>query len=370
MAAAPVLRQLHQRLPDSEIIVSVTTPGGHEVASKMLGEIIKWVIYTPFDTPDAVLRAVKTVQPDVFVNMETEIWPNLLYAVKRFGARSLLINGRISDKSIGAYKRFRPLFRWALSHFDRILVQTALDAERFIEIGSTPDKVEVAGNAKFDDKTELLTAEQVTELRSELKLPEGAPVLVVGSTRSAEEERAIFTAVCLVRKEIPDLALVHAPRHIDRAAEVAGIMRQAGLSPVRRTELKEITVPVTELILDTFGELARVYAVGAVSYAGNSLISGGTGQSPLQALAQGKPVLFGPYMSDQRDLAAMAAANNVGFEVHSAEELASKIVELVRNKPELEAIKTRALKLIQANMGAALRYTNAVIKELQGKIAG
>lgn len=361
MAAVPILRACRERLPDHELVLSVITPGGHEVAAKMVGGLLRAAIYCPFDVPFAVRRALRTIRPDVFIDLETELWPNLLYHLKRAGVRTVLVNGRISDRSIGKYRRWHLFFAWVLSHFDRILVQSPRDAERLRLIGADAARVEVFGNAKFDQLSGRLEAEQITALRRSLKLPEGAPVWVVGSTRLPKEERQVIQAYRKARKALPDLALIHAPRHIERAEEVAAMMREAGLAPVRRTQLGNASGPVSVLILDTLGELANVYAVGDVAFVGNSLVPPGGGQNPLQPLAQGKPVLYGEYMANFRDIVAMAEEAQVGFAVADADDLAARLVDLLRSPQERAAIAERALALIEANRGAADRYADAIV---------
>jgi 3-deoxy-D-manno-octulosonic-acid transferase len=365
MAATPILRAYRELRPEDEIVMSVITPGGYEVAASLIGRWVQAVFYAPFDVPWAVSRVVRQLSPALFVVLETELWPNLLHLLSRSGARVVLVNGRLSDRSIGRYRRLRLFFAWVLSHFDRILVQTERDAERFQQIGASPACVEVLGMAKFDQATERLSKEQRNALRHELKLPEVAPVWVVGSTRLSEEERIVIEAYRQARLELPDLVLVHAPRHIERADEVAELMRAAGLHPVRRTALSEVEGPVEQLILDTLGELANVYAVADVAFLGNSLIPPGGGQNLLQALAQGKPVLYGKYTSNFRDVVAMAEAAGVGWCVQNAEELARSVVSLIRDREMLATIAERAWQLVQIHRGAASRYAQAMAELMQ-----
>jgi 3-deoxy-D-manno-octulosonic-acid transferase len=358
MAVSPILKEYREMRPDDEIVLSVITPGGWEVGEGMRGKLVDRVFYAPFDAPFAVKRSVRVVRPDVFVNLETELWPNLLHYVNRSGAGLLLVNGRISDRSIRSYRRLKGLFRWVLGQFDRVLAQTETDAKRLVEIGAPGDRVEVFGNAKFDQAADRLSAEEIAELRSDLKLAENAPVLVIGSTRQVDEERLVVKAYLEARRSIPNLALIHAPRHVERAGEVMEILREAGLKPIRRTELAGVE-RAEQVVLDTFGELGRVYALADVAFIGNSLTPPGGGQNPLQPLAQGKPVIYGPYMQNFRDIAAMAESAGVATKVGSPEELAKLILLLVQDANR-EEIARRAVALVQENRGAARRYAEAI----------
>jgi 3-deoxy-D-manno-octulosonic-acid transferase len=365
MAATPVIRAYHALHPDHQIVVSVVTPGGYEVAEKLVGEWITFVFYAPFDIPPVVRRVLLTVQPDVLAVMETELWPNLLFHARRSGAKLLLINGRISDRSFGRYRRFRAIFGWTLNLFDRLLAQTPQDAQRLQAIGAQPSRVEVFGNTKFDQATDRLDEAQIAALRKDLKLPLNAPVWVIGSTRIALEEAFLITVYLKLRETLPDLVLIHAPRHVERAEEVAEMMRNAGLKPVRRTQMSSVSGPVSQIVLDTFGELGNVYAVADVAYLGNSLIPPGGGQNPLQAFAQGKPAFYGRYMTNFRDIAAQAESAGVGFPVADADELAERMQALLQDRGRLSEIAERAVELVQRNRGAAARYAEAISEQMR-----
>ncbi len=359
MAAQPILQELRDRLPRHEIVVSAITPGGHEAATAQVGKLVDTVVYAPFDVPAAVRRAVRTIRPDLLVVLETEIWPNLLHITRESGARLALVNARISDRSLPRYRRFRGLAGWALDCFDVILAQTELDAERLRSIGAPPARVAVAGNAKFDQAPPPLRADERAALKWDLGLAADAPVLVIGSTRAAEEEELALAAYVKARESVLGLALVHAPRHVERAAELADRMRGMGLHPVRRSEGG--SGPVEQLILDTYGELARVYAVADAVFIGNSLVPPGGGQNPVQPLAQGVPVIYGPHMQNFRDVVAQAEQAGVGVRVRDGGELAEQVLRAVtRDSAARQALAERAIRLVEANRGAAARAAKTV----------
>jgi 3-deoxy-D-manno-octulosonic-acid transferase len=347
-------------MPGVDIVISTITPGGLETALALKGRLASSVFFAPFDLPWPVQRTLSLVRPDVLVLLETELWPNLIALSKRSGARVVVANGRISDRSIRKYVMMRGLFRWVLSHVDRILAQTATDGDRFAAIGADPNRVAVLGNAKFDQATEPLDDSALQSLRTELKLPEGAAVLVVGSTRTAAEERLTVQAYVRAMNAVSDLVLIHAPRHVERAGELISIMRELGLSPIRRSELDQVKGSAGQIVLDTFGELAKIYGVGDVAFIGNSLLAPGGGQNLLQPLAQGKPAIYGLYMSNFRDLAAMAESAGVGFRVSNSDELADKVVALLRDSNGRSIIAQRAQGLVRENQGASARYAEEI----------
>lgn len=365
MAAVPILRALKDLAAPVDIVMTTITPGGHEVASGQLGKLVTGVSYLPFDVLPIIRRAVRSIAPDLFVGIETEIWPNLLGSLRRMEAPAALVNARISDKSFPRYRRVRWLVGSALSAYGAILAQTQGDAERFLELGAPADRVSVTGNVKFDQADEPLSGDAIAAMRAEFRLPANAPVWVVGSTRTAEEERLIWAAHHLALQSLPGLILIHAPRHVERAGEVLEGLRAVGIRAVRRTEIGACSEPFGAIVLDTFGELAQVYALGAVAFVGNSLVAPGGGQNPIQPLAQGKPVLMGPYVSNFRDVVAEAAAADVAYTVVSVRELASRLVTLVQDAGGRRLTEERARTLIRSNRGAARRTAEQLVQLLR-----
>ena len=365
VAAVPILRELRRLLPNDEILLSTITPAGHEMAEQQALPYVDGLFYFPFDLPWVARRVVRLIQPTVFVSLESEMWPNLLHELKRQGAATVLVNGRISEKNfqrvqgrVGGW-----LYRWMLSNMDSLLMQSTNDAERIGSLRAGQDVV-VLGNSKFDQEIARMSLNQIHALRRELHLPEDAPVFVAGSTRSSEEEAQVLSAYKIMRDRIPEICLLIAPRQIERAGELAEAMRAAGLAPVRRTQLTPTSPPAAHVILDTIGELARMYAVASVAFVGNSFspVNKGGGQNLLQPLAHGKPVLFGPLTATIRSEVALAIEAGVGFEVADGAALAHQGLRLLMD-PDLRCeIERKALALISANRGVSARYAEAVVK--------
>jgi len=366
VAAVPILRELRARLPHAEIVFSVLTPAGHEMAEQQATPFVDALFYAPFDLFWVTRRVVRLIQPQLYVSLESELWPNLLHDLKRAGTATIMVNGRISEKNYRrASKAGGFFFRWMLSHMDRFLMQSETDAERIRVLGKGTDgrRVSVLGNSKFDQEIVRLSPEQIGELRRSLKLPADSPVFVAGSTRSPEEEAEVLAAYVTLRQSIPELCLIVAPRQIPRAEELETAMRAAGLSPVRRSQIENTDAPVSHLILDTMGELANVYAAATVAFVGNSfapVVKGG-GQNLLQPLAHGKPVFFGTHIATIRSEVALATDAGVGFQVENGSELAAQILALFQNPQKLQEIEQCALALIAANKGVSARYADQIV---------
>jgi 3-deoxy-D-manno-octulosonic-acid transferase len=362
-AAAPVLRALRARFPDALLVVSTITPSGREVALQQIPPA-DHVVYLPLDLVFAVRAALGAVRPDAVILMEWEIWPNFLWAARRRGARVAVLNGRVSDRGLRRGRRFAWFTRPGLLAVDRFAMQSAEDARRAALVGAPAGRVVTLGNTKFDERVAPLTPEEIDALRADLGFPAGAPVWVCGSTRPGEEA-ILAEAFAEARRAVPDLHLIVAPRHLDRSDEAAAALAATGHEVSRRRAQRKGaagTSPV--LLLDTFGELGRVYAVADVAFVGGSLLPYG-GQSVFQPLAQGVPALFGPYMNNQRDISALAKAEGVGFEVTDAASLAREVARLVR-LPERErmALCDAARALIERNRGVAERCVDLVAELL------
>ncbi len=363
LAAQPVVKRLRQLLPDCEIVFSTTTPTGQQTAMTALRDCVDYFIYFPLDLPFAVRRALARVQPRVLALFETELWLNLIHEQHQRGGRVLILNGRLSDRTARRAPRARPIYGAILRCVDYICAQSPTDAARFIEQGASPSRVEVCGNTKFDQALGALDR-TADEWRRTLSLPEHAPVIVVGSTRTPDEEQLVVEAYLRVRTSLPDTCLVLAPRHLERVSEVERLLHAHGLTPHRRSQLPlPNRAHAQVVVVDTFGELASLYSVADVVVVGGAFAPLG-GQNLFQPLAHGKPVFFGPYTHNFRDIAQLAKAAGVGFEVATAEQLADGMLRLLHDPKLREQIAQQASELIQKHQGAAARCAETVKKWL------
>lgn len=351
-AAATIVRSLNEHRPGLDVVLSVITEGGYAAGQR--AGVFTHVCYAPLDLPVVARRFVDQVAPDVFVDIETELWPVMLYQVARLRVPMLLLHGRISDRSVRSYRRIRPGTRWMLGHFDVILAQSPRDAARLVELGAPDARVASVGNAKYDGAPAPLGPDEVQALRNAFRL--GAdPVWVVGSTRVPAEERLVFEAFALARAHLPALRLVLAPRHVTRVREVLDLAARVGIDAAAAAEQR--TAPA--VVVDTMGMLARLYAVGSVALVGNSLVAPGGGQNLIEPLAQGVPVLVGPFTREFADAVELAVAGGVAWRVDGAAALADAVIGMAGAAPD-EVLRARAIALVAAQRGAAARYAAAI----------
>lgn len=352
IAAKPFLKELRRQKPDVEIILSVTTSSGHKTAVDTAIGLYDSLVYCPLDVPRFTLRAMQIVQPDALVIMETELWFNLLWAAKVFRTPCLVVNGRISDKSFRTSKKLAWFYRSLFKMVDSVMCQTDQDKSRFEALGAT--NVSVLGNTKFDEATQVTTGEDWFD---ELKISRDKPVVVVGSTRSELEEKWIAEAF----GANPGATFVHAPRHpetADRIHAAAQSLPEATLG--RRT----LGTGGNYVILDTFGELSKVYQIADVAVIGGGFDDCG-GQNLIQPLAAGKPVLHGVNMQNFRDVAAASVSRGASIACATSAELASNLAMLLADPNKRKTMGEEARKLCAENVGASERYAKAVIGATQ-----
>jgi 3-deoxy-D-manno-octulosonic-acid transferase len=269
----------------------------------------------------------------------------------QMGIPVLMANARLSDRSYARRGWLRWVYRPTLRRVALVMAQSDEDARRLRELGA--ERAVAMGNTKFDQAVASIGAGQ-EDWRAELGLPEGAPVVVVGSTRSELEERLVATA--LADPRLADAAVVWAPRHVERAEAVAGALRSAGRDPVFRSRSGK----GASVVLDTYGELARVYSAATVVVVGGGFDALG-GQDIIQPMAHGKPVVHGPHMHNFRDVARLAAEAGAAVQCPpDAAGLADALASLLADPGRCAALGSAGRALVEAHLGAGQRIAAEV----------
>ena len=360
MASVQLIRELKRRFPGRPVVLSTTTATGNATA-RAHAKSADAVLYFPYDLTFIVKCAVRCIRPALFFSLETEIWPNLYRILHRQGVPILIVSGRISEKSFPRYRAFRFFFSRVLVLVGRFCMQSALDAERIIAVGAPESRVSVCGNIKFDLSAPDVSPEEQQEMRSLFGLGPQQPLLIAGSTHRGEEQQVIETFIEL-RKEVSDLVLLLAPRHPARFNEAAETVAASGLAFVRRTALTNGAVRTDEpvIMLDTIGELVRIYSIGTVIFIGGSLVEGIGGHNPLEPAAAGKPVVFGPHMQNFKQISLVICEQQAAFQVDDKAALAGILRALLNSSDLRAAAGAHALAVIRDNSGAAARIADTV----------
>ena len=355
IAVLPLLRALKARYPGKRLVLSNGTETGRSVA--LQSGLADLCIYFPFDYPLAVAAVLGKIGPELVVVMETEIWPNFIARARRLAIPVVLANGRISDRSFGRYLRFAWFFRPVLREFSALCMQTAEDASRIEAIGALPEAVHVAGNLKYEIPPQQASLEQRSRLKKEYGIPPGALVFTAASTHEGEEQQVLEAYRALVDGGGAHF-LVLAPRHPERAPAVAELLAKQGIAYRLRSSLAGCSSPLAAgevLLVDTLGELIKLFTVSDLVFMGGSLVPTG-GHNPLEPASCGVPVLFGPHTQNFREITALFLRHGAGVQVQDASALARSLALLANDADRRDAIGRRGLKIIEESSGATARH--------------
>jgi 3-deoxy-D-manno-octulosonic-acid transferase len=355
IASRPLVAALEARLSEHRLLLSTTTVTGQAVARQDHGGADD-VFYAPFDWAGPVRKALDAVRPSLIVLVETEIWPNLIHEARRRGIRIALVNGRISPRSFPRYRLLRPFFRRVLSQMDLFLMQGEVHAQRIAAMGAPSDRVRVLGNLKFDALPDP-DAGDLARL-----LDPGRPLWVAGSTVNGEEKE-VLEVLREIRQKLGDVRLLLAPRHPERFDQAYSVVVQAGFRCARRSVLGSPWGQEEVLLLDSLGELARVYALATVVFVGGSLMPSG-GHNVLEAAVAGKAIVVGPHMENFQEIADQFLAEGALVQVASAEGLARETLALLADPEKRSEVGKRARDLVHRSRGAVEKTVDALARLL------
>ncbi len=349
-ASVPLVRTLMERFPDRHLLITTVTPTGAQRVRMLFGDSVLHC-YIPFETPDAVTSFFDSINPEIALILETEIWPNLYHECGRREIPLILVSARISPKSVNTYRKFLPLFRETLSHGIVIAAQSEADADRFRTLGAAPERTWVTGNIKFDIELPADLEERGLALRRDNF--EGRPVWVAASTHDREESQVLH-AHKLVQKQFPDAILVLIPRHPERFATVRANLHKDGYRFISRTEGMPCTSDAEVYLVDTMGEVPLFYAAADVAFVGGTLVPVG-GHNLLEPAALRKPVVTGPHLFNTQDIADKFEKVGASITVNNAGQLGSAVADLFANKKSALDIGNRGFEIVQKNRGALAR---------------
>ena len=359
-AAAPILLRIHDDCPDITIIVSVTTDSGFQGANESLA-FADQIIFHPFDCWPFNSIAIKRLQPEIFIVTDTGFWPGLIHSLDKNNIPMILINGRISKKSIRLYKLFRSIASMMFNNFEKLYMQNQQSLDAVINLGADPAHVQICGDTKIDSL--IQSDEQVKiNLRKDLLISDEDNIWVAGSTH-AGEENIIFDAFKNLKTQYLNLILIVAPRRIERIREVETLLKTRNISYSLKSDIThEISRKYEIILLDTMGELAKIYSIADLCFVGRSLIEPGGGHSLMEPIVQGKLVLHGPYVENERDTANELNKVGLGITVRNAEEMVTTISNYFKDESSSIKIANISHQYIEDKRGAS-KLIAASIKE-------
>lgn len=349
----PLLTALERAYPDVECVISTTTRTGYDLARQKYAP--RMVFYCPLDFSWAVATALRRIRPDVLILAELELWPNLMAAARRRGAKVVVVNGRLSERSWRGYRRISGWVRSWLQEIDLVGVQNEAYAERFRSLGLAAERVVVTGSVKFDGAQSDRGNAATRRLAELAGISADDIVLLAGSTQNPEESLAL-EAFQYLAADFPRLRLILVPRHPERFDEVARLLDRSGTSWQRRSELKPGTPagPARVLLVDTVGELGAWWGLAQFAFVGGSMGSRG-GQNMIEPAAYGAAVAFGPHTQNFRDVVSLMLASDAATVVRNGRELEAWVRGGLESPQRLAEQGERARRLVVVQQGATQR---------------
>lgn len=360
VATSPLIKEFHKEFPQTPILVSVVTTSGYEMANRIIKDADA-IIYFPLDLPFLAGRVLRRIHPRVFLPVETELWPNFLKTARQMHIPVMMVNGRISDRSVKQYKYLNSLLTDMIGTVTKFAMQSDIDADYIMRLGAPPELVTVTGNTKFDQTYTDVSPEEKTAIIHEMGLENAEGILLAGSTHRGEED-FVLKAFKALREKHDKAKLVIAPRELLRTQEVIHLCKRAGFTVTTRTKQQEKGPQDADIvILDTIGELGKVYSVGDVVYVGGSLITHG-GHNILEPAAHGKAIIVGHYMFNFKDTHALFKKREACITVKNAQELANEVVNLFDDEAYRQRLEKETLAIVGENKGAS-RKSAIILRE-------
>ncbi|MBN2059993.1 MAG: 3-deoxy-D-manno-octulosonic acid transferase [Deltaproteobacteria bacterium] len=353
ISALPVYRAIKESHPSRDILFSVKTAQGIKIAGENLGDNKESLIPMPLDFWWSIRRITRYIDPEIFILVESDIWPGLIHCLKKRGCKIFLINGRISPRTYNAYKRYRFLSKKLLSALDICLMQSDLDRKRLTDIGVPAEKVITSGNIKFDMPWKTIRNKDRMRWLQILNFRQEARIWVAGSCHPGEYEIIIDVYKRLL-SSFPELYLILAPRNPETAGEISRLCRIKGIKSSQRSDQKRAKGDAKFLILDSIGELGVIYGLAEISFVGGSLVPLG-GHNLIEPASFGRPVLFGPHTYNFVQMAEMLIEAGGGIRVRDGESLYNMMKGLLKDKNRSDRIGRMALKFANTNKGALNR---------------
>jgi 3-deoxy-D-manno-octulosonic-acid transferase len=367
ISAIALIGAIRKTYPNAPVFVSCSTLAGREIAEEKLRPLVDGLFYAPIDYAFAVRRVLRKLRPALVVVMETEIWPNLYREVKRSGAALAIVNGRISDRAFPRYRRYRAVFAPVLSCPDLLLVQSEEDRRRYIAAGAPPERVEAAGNLKYDfNPGEGEIPDAIARFLEKLRpraIWIAASTMPPRDASDVDEDDIVIAEYQKLAGRYDDLLLILVPRRPERFLSAAAKLDAAGIAYVRRSALADTAVPSLPcvLLLDSMGELSRLFAIATVVFMGGTLPRRG-GHNILEPAYFGKAVIAGPHMENFTAIAAEFTEAGALVRISQPEELATAVAYLLDNSAAREEIGRKARALAASKRGVTYRFADRLLQ--------
>jgi 3-deoxy-D-manno-octulosonic-acid transferase len=360
LTAVPLVCALKEAPTEKSIVFSVSTLTGFEIAMERLRYRVDGIVYFPYDLIFSVKRMISRINPAMMLIVETDLWPNFLCELKTRNIPAILVNARLSDHSLKGYLRLSFFMRPLFQSFAKVCIQSTTDFDRFRRLGISRDRLVVTGNIKFEPLCGAEANVNENTIRHRLKISSKKRIFLAGSTHPGEE--SILLEVFLRMKQIfSNLFFIVVPRDPGRAGLICREFQANGVETDCLSALNQIprSRSIEAIVVDTIGMLRSLYAVADIAFVGGSLVNCG-GHNPLEPAAFSKPILFGPDMSDFRDITRQLLMSNAAVQIRDATSLYDAAILLLRDKNKAESMGKQAYTLLCSNRGAIAKTLEVI----------
>ena len=357
-AARPLIDQLLEIYPEKRLVITTTTITGAEAVKNYYQDRVTHCFF-PFDLPFIIGVFIKKINPVACILLETEIWPNLINKLNKKDIPVMLVNARLSERSLKKYQKISSNYvQKIINQLTLICSQNERSSERFLTLGASPDRVVTVGNLKFDSngKENPNTTQSLKQMIGQRR------IVIFASTREGEERKIIQSYVN--HKDKFDALLIIVPRHPQRFDEVFDLIVDSGLNVKRRSRGVSCEENTQVLLGDSMGELLSYYRVCDIAFIGGSLIDVG-GQNMLEAASASKPILFGPSVFNFEEIAEMLIEKDGAIQVSDADDLMKNISNLLLDDTEREKLGNNAKNLLEKHRGAVNRLVKLIIPNIK-----
>lgn len=359
-AARALVEMIAKKCPGQKMVLTASTLTGYQTASRLFADLPVDLAYFPYDMIWCVRSVADKIDPKIVILVETDIWPNFMAEMKRRQVPVYLVNMRLSDDTWNIYRRLKWLAGNLFAAFSRICVQTPRDARRLAGLGVGRERLVVTGNIKFDglDSTDCTGA--AARWTQKLKLTSSVPMVVAGSTHEGEE-LFLLEAFSSINAKGRAVSMILAPRDPRRARQVLDLARDRGVAAERLSGLVNdgLNRKPEVIVVDYLGVLKELYSLAQVAFIGGSLVEEG-GHNPLEAAVFGRPIVFGPDMSDFRQIAAWFLQSGGARMVNNQKELTQTLAQLLDDTRLAASMGAKARQVVLMHQGAVARTLRAI----------
>ncbi|MBU4419728.1 MAG: 3-deoxy-D-manno-octulosonic acid transferase, partial [Proteobacteria bacterium] len=336
LSSVPLVMKLKERFKDKRIVFSASTKTGFEIANKLFKKNVDSIFFFPFDLLFSVKYIAGKIDPAIVIIVESDIWPNFLFEMKKRNVPVILINARLSNRSFKGYKRFSFISNKLFLSFAKICTQSIEDAKRFMLLGIPSNMISTTGNIKFDQPYDPVSEEEIEILKQSMNIQPVKKILMAGSTHEGEES-ILIDAFSKIRKDFADTVLIVVPRNPERARSILKLCKSTGFSSILMKDFENIDKDekFDVIIVDVIGILKKLYAIADVAFVGGSLVDL-SGHNPLEPAAFSKPIIFGQYMSDFAHISQMLVDSGGAVQIQTTNSLYETIVEILSDSDKAQ----------------------------------